>query len=619
MKNWLKFSLLWLTVFILLFLIEKGIFLVYFFNKTKELSAPDISGVFIYGLRLDLSLSCYLLSLPLIVLLMQQFTQRKILKWFLKIYIPIILLAVGSLLVADLGIYENWGSKLNVRALENIFHPAEMIASSESSPVWLYALIVLIHVIYGWLAARFILRFNFISERNENKWKHIPIFILFCGFTFLGIRGGWRVAPLNEGTCYFSEKPFANHAAINSTWYAIQSVINKSKYERINPFVFMPEEKAKGIVRKLYEENRDTGIYIFKTPKPNIVFIQLESFGADIVKELGGVPDASPQLSKLIQEGLLFENIYASGFRTDQGLVAILSAFPAQPGVSVIWNSEKQEKLPVLTEKIKSLGYSSELIYAGDINFSNMNAYVVHNDFEKVITENDFPVSERTSKWGVFDHVMLKRAISEINQQRAPFFTYIITLSSHEPYEIPGEAKFTGNDAKEKYLSSVYYTDESLGNFFDEAKKQPWYSNTIFILCADHGHSQPFNRNAFQTPQHRIPLLIAGGALNDSFVGKRISSIGNQTDIASTLLYQLGISSSDFLWSKNLLNKNTRGFSYFSFDNGFGWVSGADTFSFDTDGRRINYSPARKNINDHPALDTAKAYLQIMFEKYLEY
>lgn len=619
MKKWLLLALSFIVIFLLLFLLERGIFLLYFFQKSSLLSFSDISGVFIHGLWLDFSLSCYLLTLPLIVFLIQQLTGRILLNVFLKIYLPVVLFIIGLLFVGDLGIYENWGSKLNVRAIQNFLHPSEMIASSGASPIWLYVLLIAAHVLYGWFSAKYLSKRKSVTQGGGIKWLNYPVFILMSGSLLLGIRGGFRVIPLNEGICYFSKSAFANHATINSTWYSMQSIVNQKKYQKENPYKFMTEEKAKNIVQDLYETPDSSFNRILKTSKPNIVFIQLESFGADIVEELNGWKGVTPRLSQLIHEGFLFENIYASGFRTDQGLVAMLSGFPAQPNVSIIWHVEKQEKLPTLTEKFESLGYSSEVIYAGDINFSNMNAYVVHNGFDKVITINDFSIIDQTSKWGVYDHIMFERAIREINQQRAPFFTYLITLSSHEPYEIPTQQKFPGEEGREKYLSSIYYTDGALGKFFDEAKKHPWYANTLFILCADHGHWKPFDRSSKQPPEHRVPLLMVGGALNDSMKDKRISSIGNQTDIASTLLHQLNISAEDFLWSKNLLNPSARNFTYLSFDNGFGWVSKTDTFSYDVDGRVFCYPPTRTDINNHPAGDTAKAYLQSLFDAYIRY
>ncbi len=618
MKRWFSLTIYWFAVFILFFLLEKGIFLLYFFHKTLQLSFSDFIGVFIHGLWLDISLASYLITLPLLIFLIQLLAEKKMIPVFFKFYLPIVFFIMGLLFVGDLGIYENWNTKLNMRAIQNILNPKEMFASAGSSPLWLYILLIIAHVFYGWYAAQFLGRRKFAIAIGGIRWLNIPYFLLMSGLSFLGIRGAIGVTPINESSAYFSQNRFANHAAINTTWYAMQSMINIKLYVSANPYNFMKEEQAIRLVADLYKSKNDSLINVFNTEKPNIVFIQIESYGADVIKELGGLEGLTPNLSKIIGEGLLFENIYASGFRTDQGLVSILSGFPAQPNVSIIWNTEKHEKLPSITQKIKQAGYNTQLIYAGDILFSNMKAYAIHNGFEKIITENDFAISDRASKWGVYDGVMFQRAIKEINEIPLPFFTYLITLTSHEPYEIPTQPKFPGQDVNEQFKSACYYTDKTLGDFFNEAKKQSWYANTVFILCADHGHRFPYNRETYMPAVHHIPLIITGGALNDKLRGKRISSIGSQTDIASTLLHQLKINANDFIWSNDLLNPSRKNFAYYSFDDGFGWVSKNDTIAYSNTFRCLSW-PYYSNDSLHSSLDTARAYLQSLYNAYLKY
>ena len=618
MKKWLSFAINWLAVLILLFLFQKGVFLLYFFNKTSSLSIEDIIGVFMHGLWLDISLSCYLITLPFIFFLFQVLFEKKLMSLFFKIYLPIIFFIIGLLFVGDLGIYENWSTKLNVRAIQNILNPKEMMASSGASPVWLYILLIIIHVIYGWYAALYLSKRKFATTIGGIRWLNIPYFILISGFTLLGIRGNIGVAPINESSAYFSKNMFANHAAINTTWYSIQSIVNIKKYRDNNPYLYMDEKKAEAIVGYLFTEKNDSTTHLFKSENPNIIFIQLEGFGADVVEGLGGKTGLTPQLGKLIKEGLLFENIYASGFRTDQGLVAILSGFPAQPNVSIIWNAEKQEKLPTITKNLNSVGYNSMLMYGGDLSFSNFKAYAFTNEFNKIISQEDFPVLSKTTKWGVDDGKMLEKAIEEISSLQTPFFSYLITLTSHEPYDIPEEPHFKEEGVAAKFMSSIYYVDQEIGKFIETAKKKPWYKNTVFIFCADHGHRYPYNREILMPGVHHIPLLIWGDGLNDQLTGKRIRSYGSQTDIASTLLNQLNINSTEFKWSNDLLNFARKNYAYYSFDDGFGWVSPSDTIAFN------NYPPqlifqTNTNRSEHPCIDTAKAYLQLLYDAYLKY
>ncbi len=618
MFKWLAFAFNFIIVFFILFWIERSIFLLYFFHKSSMLPVSDIIGVLIHGFSLDLSLSCYLLILPLLVFLLQQLSGIRMMNLFLKIYFVIIFFIVGLLFVGDLGIYENWSSKLNVRAIQNILHPAEMLASSEASPVWLYVLLIIAHVIYGWFAAKYLSRRKSVTVVEGKKWLNLPIFLLIGGFAFLGIRGGWRVAPVNESSAYFSQNIFANHAAINTTWYAIQSVINSKKYSQNNPFHRMTEQRAEDLVKSLTVQQKDSAVSLFKIKHPNIVFIQLEGFGADVVEGIGGRAGLTPQLAKLINGGLLFENIYASGFRTDQGLVAILSAFPAQPNVSIIWNVEKQEKLPTVTQHLNSTGYHSMIIYGGDISYSNFKAYAYTNKFQKIISQDDFPILSKTTKWGVDDGKMLEKAVGEIGKLPTPFFSYLITLTSHEPYDIPEAQHFTGEGDASKFMSSIFYVDEQIGKFIRAAEKQPWYDNTVFVFCADHGHRYPYNREILMPRVHHIPFIIYGKALKEEFKGMRLKPYGSQTDIASTLLHQLGISSDDFKWSNDLLNPNRRNFAYYSFDDGFGWVSSDDTISANNNPVQIIF-PDNSTPKEHQCIDTAEAYLQLLYDAYLKY
>ncbi len=618
MKRWLVLAINWLAVLLPLFIMQKGIFLLYFFHKSSQLSAREIFGVFIYGLWLDVSLSSYLITLPLIFYLIQLTIEKRILPLFLKFYVPTLFFIIGLLFVGDLGIYENWSTKLNVRAIQNILNPKEMMASSGASPVWLYLLLLFAHVVYGWCGARYLCNRKFASAFGGIRWLNIPYFILMSGFTLLGIRGNIGVAPINESSAYFSKNMFANHSAINSSWYAIQSIINSKKYTKQNPYECMTEKNAVALTHKLFLSKEKTTLQLFKTEQPNIIFIQLEGFGADVVEELGGKNGLTPQLAQLIKNGLLFENIYASGFRTDQGLVAILSGFPAQPNVSIIWNVEKQEKLPTITQKLNAAGYHSMIMYGGDLKFSNFKAYAFTNNFQRIFSQSDFPVLSRTTKWGVDDGNMFEKAIDEINKLPSPFFSYLITLTSHEPYDIPDEPHFKEEGVAAKFMSSIYYVDEQVGKFIAQAKKEPWFKNTIIIFCADHGHRYPYNREILMPAVHHIPLFFYGDALNDSLIGQRIKSFGSQTDISSTLLNQLNINADDFKWSNDLLNPERINFAYYSFDDGFGWVSPADTIAFNNHPPQLIFqSDAARS--SHPCIDTAKAYLQLLYNAYLEY
>src|SRR5690606_35203046 len=143
----------------------------------------------------------------------------------------------------------------------------------------------------------------------------------------LGIRGGWGISPMNPSKVYFSEKPILNHSALNTNWLLLSNYLKKA--DNKNHYQYFSKEESKNRVKALYPKTSDSTTHILATNKPNIVLFILESFTADVVKELGGEENVTPAFSKLINEGLLFTNIYSSSDRTDKGLIAILSGFPS--------------------------------------------------------------------------------------------------------------------------------------------------------------------------------------------------------------------------------------------------------------------------------------------------
>jgi phosphoglycerol transferase MdoB-like AlkP superfamily enzyme len=252
---------------------------------------------------------------------------------------------------------------------------------------------------------------------------------------FIPIRGSFTVAPMNVGFVYFHPtKAYANHAAVNVIWnffYKLQ------KDEVVYPKNFYDDKRAAEQFNSFYPED-DSTVRLFNQKKPNVVLFILESFTAQLIEPLGGVKGLTPNLNELCSEGVLFTNFFSSGERTDKGIVSILSGYPAQPRTSIIKYTSKAQKLPYLFRSIKDLGYSTSFIYGGDVDFANLRAYLTNCNLSTMTTYEDFP-GQDVSKWGVHDHLVFERAFQEIDSARSPFFKVILSLSSHEPFDVPKE------------------------------------------------------------------------------------------------------------------------------------------------------------------------------------
>jgi len=313
--------------------------------------------------------------------------------------------------------------------------------------------------------------------------------------------------------------------------------------------------------------------------------------------------------------------MYSSGYRTEQGLVSILSGFPSQPINSIITIPSKAEKLPSLNVELVNQGYQSSFYYGGEVAFANMKTYLTATNFGKIIDKNNFKTEQLNSKWGAHDEYVLLRQLEDLKNEKQPFMSTVLTLSTHEPFEVPMQTPFNGSEEADLYKKAAYYTDYCLGVYFKEAKKQAWYDNTLFVLLADHGHRLPMYRDLNLPESRRMTAFITGGALKDSLRGKTFDKICNQHDITATLLNQLKLDSKKFNWSTNIFTQNTQGFAYFCNENVLGWITPQERIIYyyaNQTAELANTSGTIKKV-DESKLSQAKAYLQTLYQTYLEY
>lgn len=615
----LKHYIFW----VLIFFIQRMVFVIYYSALFNSAGFSTLLLSFYYGLRLDLSMAGYFAVLPFLLCIIQLFFRYSFFTRYVAIYTWILLLLTTLMSGGDLGIYENWGVKLNYRAISMLARPGEALESVKSSPVAILVVIMLFELIISWFLYRVLIAKETVPViKNFNRKQKGSIALVMLAIAFcigLSIRGGWQEIPINESTAYFCSLPVANHAAVNTAWHLSNSYLKNRRGGQKNVYTYLPVNKAAELVSQLYDKENDSVTYVLKERKPNIVFIQLESFTADVIEELGGDSGVAPNLSKMIREGILFTNLYASGVRTDQGIIALLSGFPAQPQTSIVDQPDKIEHLPFLSLSLKNAGYDNSFYYGGDLGFGRFNTLAFHAGFSRIVGLKDFANAGMFNKWGADDKSLLDKYVAEMQKPKQPFFSYIITSSSHEPFTVPMQAKFTGQEKGEKFKNACYFTDKSLGEFIQAAKQMEWFKSTLFILVADHGQYLPRERLYNEPGKYHIPLIFFGEVLKDDYRGKKFSTLGSQTDIAGSLLRQLQLDNAAFKWSVDLFSADRKEFAFYTFDDGFGWVSPTDTISFDNRAKRILTEGTRLVSNNDSVLTTGKAYMQMLYEAYLKY
>ena len=521
-----------------------------------------------------------------------------------------VIIISACVVVPDTLLYIYWGFRMDYTVLLYLKTPKEAAASVNMLQMTaVIAGTLLLSALFIILYKKYIFRLFGGFNREKRWYLLIPFFMLLWGSLIIPIRGGTGLAPINAGTVYFSEDLFVNHTAVNVVWNVGSSVINRKPTK--NPYEFGDTEEAQETVRSL---TKDTGkpVKLLNNDRPNLLIVVLESFGSALIGPLGGDSLTSPNLNRYIKEGVLFTHLYSSGNRTDKAMPAILNGYPAQPANSIMKSPEKTQSLPGIVKKMNGLGYNCSFWYGGEINFANFNSFVINNGFTRIITMKDFDPKFYNSKWGVHDHVLLGALRDSMERVVQPFMKVVLTLSSHEPFEVPMEPVFKGNDDLTKFRNSIYYTDKSIGEFLDWAKGTDWWKNTLVVLVADHCRRNSNEDLVYSEDIFKIPMIWLGGALAEH--GVKITKIGGQVDIPITILHQMGLDD-NYPFSKDLLSDGTNSFAFYSFNEGFGFFTDSSKYIYD-------HKPGKPVVEEGKDPESAgrlgKAYLQVLYDDFLK-
>lgn len=584
MRERFSFLAMYFGFWLVFFVFAKLVFLTYHNVDIRGLLVMDLWGIFVNGLLMDLSMVGYICVFPFFLVTFSPFIKKSWVENALYTYTFIFVFIVSLIIVIDLEVYNIWKFRMDVTPLDYLKSPKEAFVSVKSSPVFrLFLSFLALIIVASYLVYR-------IMSRYLNRWKSmetlpfLPIaFILTC-LLLLPIRGGIGGATtMNHSRVYFSENNFANIAAINPTWNFFSSLY-KNNSAKLHPYGYSPRMVVAKTIDSLFDGSTETPAINLLSPtvkKTNVLLIIWESFSSKGLDKSIDNQEVMPFINRLKKESVYFSNFYANGERTDKGLLSILSGYPSQPTTSIINDPRKSIKLPVLSQNFEENGYLSEFYYGGDSEFANMKSYLFQANFRKIISEKDFAETTVRSDWGIYDKDLFDKFIADHKETSAPFFSTLLTLSSHEPFDVPLK-KFVSDDPTVKYFNSLSYTDDELGKFLEKAKKEKWWQNTLVIIVADHGKTKP--ETGKRIDDFKIPMIWTGGVITKPKVENRVFS---QLDIPATLLSQLGMKSSNYVWSKNSFAKKVKPWAFFVFNDGFGYVENNRHVLFDNKTKKI--------------------------------
>lgn len=553
---------LYYCIYLLIFIISKPVFMAVYHGLMGDISASDWFDVIVHGLPMDRSVAGYFTVIPAFLTIAALGSDSKIIRIIERVYIALTAIIISLVFIADMALYGYWNFRLDTTPFFYFF-------SSPSSAMASVTTWTLIAGIAAFILLSLALYLLIIKTAGDVKVSptHKPltwiVTILLTAALFIPIRGSVTVSTMNLSRSYYSANQRLNHAAINPLFSLMYSATHQTDFA--SQFRFFTEQECSQSFETLKDRSEvkpDSIPALLKVSRPDIYIIILESFSNHLMPSLGG-EDIASSLDSIASKGILFSNFYASGARTDRALPAILSAFPAQPNTSLMKYARKIEHVPSLPRTLKNeAGYDMTYYYGGDINFTNMLAYLISAGFDRVVADKDFPISQRTSKWGVHDHILFERAWAEISNQAendtTPKLRVIQTSSSHEPFEVPySDPRFADNPRKNAFA----YTDHSLRSFIDSLASSPNWDKSLVVITPDHFGVYP---ELFENTvaRHQVPLIITGGAV--AYEPTIMPVYGDQTDIAATVLSALNIDHSDFVYSRDMFNPANPQFAFFS-------------------------------------------------------
>ncbi len=487
-------------------------------------------------------------------------------------YFSLVLFIIYFSLVAEIPFWEEFGIRFNFIAVDYLIYTYEVVANiNQSYPLPLiiaFLLLLIVLTIYllkktGSLKNTFSGHDSFVRRLTVGIIPIVitPVFLIY----------------LNNKQAEFTENAVINEVSKNgvfSFFAAFRS--NELDYDAFYPK--LPTSDAYGVLKQdLLQENQqyigsETDDIMRKTVggselRPNIVMVVIESLSAEFLGSFGNSDNLTPHYDSLAKQSIFFTNLYATGTRTVRGMEALTLCVPPTPGNSIVRRPDNQKLFSIATI-LKQRNYQPYFIYGGDGYFDNMNNFFGGQGFTIVDRNRGNPLSDNIetqrlnipesdihfeNAWGVCDEDIYHQALKygDISHQaNRPFFQFIMTTSNHKPYTFP---EGTIDLPQGERNSAVKYTDYALGQLIQQARKKPWFKNTVFVVVADHCASSA-GKWEINIDKHHIPALFYN--LNRPY--QAIDRLTSQIDLLPTLFGYLNWNYDTELYGKDI-NKTKEG------------------------------------------------------------
>ncbi|MFD1551540.1 LTA synthase family protein [Putridiphycobacter roseus] len=613
----LRLLLLWLVFFT----VQRLLFILHY---AGDIDVPLIELLTLpwHALRMDLSSFAYIMGIPLILLGLTALFHGKAQVISFKVVKGSVLffgLITSILFSSELVSYHEWRTKLSSKIFVHFETPSEVFRTSSGSyTAWFifYLIIQLLvfYLLYKYLILKFKPNFNLTSL--PKRAIHFLTILLVGGFLFtMGIRGGLQKIPISATNAYYSQSQIVNDISVNSIWNFIHMTFQHFKKNIEGMYNCLEVNEAQNITKALYAYPETDSIKILKTTRPDIIFITLESWAANMIGVLGNPDHITPNFDQLTKEGLLFTQIYANSTTSETGHTAIYSGYPTVPGIAISSESAKCRQLPSIFKDLKAEGYNSSYYFGGSLAYGNIGGYLTEMNVDRQTDENDLSLTPK-GDLGIHDEAMFPYFIKELKVAKSPYIYGVFSQSTHAPYDMPMDGIKNHPKNVEGYVNSMVYTDIQLKKLVDALRELPNFDNTLVVFVADHGKTNYNNNNIYSADFYHIPLLFWGGALKQDYVGKTRDKIGSQSDIVTTLLHQMDLPTTAYHWSKDLLNPSAPNWALTASTMSFGIVDTTGYAAYHTINEKMVHSTYKNETQTNASLKRSRALVETIYREF---
>lgn len=538
--------------------------ILFFIFKERIDDTPDYWYIFPIGLRFDLILLCYLSFLPMLIITFVPAKHLHYCNRFLNIYYILFLTLLLLMELSSSDFIKQYDTRPNRIFLDYLIYPKEVMGTLFKS--YLGSIILTCAVMGSFIFFLVKKRKSLFGTPYAVYKLKLVLFLPVAFLVFFGARGSLTSKrPINASNAVFSFDQLTNCMGLNSLYtvafaaYSLKNEDNPAKmygkmeakeaYTRVKKYMTAkPGDFTDAEFPLLHTQTPDT---VNAEPMNVVIFLQ-ESLGAEYVGSLGGKP-LTPNFDKLTNEGMLFTNLYCTGTRSVRGIEAVVTGFLPSPSESVVKLSNSQSGFFTLADLFKDKGYDTSFIYGGMANFDNMASFFNGNGFDNIIDEEDFNNDGNKyalkGTWGYSDEDLVVKANEYFkNRKGKPFFSLMFSTSNHEPFEFPDGRIQQFDKQKNTVNNAMKYADFAIGKFFELAKKEDYFKNTLFIVVADH-NTRTYGKHLVPIHKFHIPaLIIAPGVAK----GVKYNKLCSQIDLAPTILDMIGMKTETPMPGRNL-------------------------------------------------------------------